>query len=130
MMNEEIFADFDVETEDKKVLKAHKSVLAVSSPFFFGLLNTKMKEKEDSVVMREVLRFIYSNEVENLSAIVNELVFAAEKYQLEGLKELCVDSIIEALNTENVFQSLMAADRLTKAEELKKKCVGMIVRYV
>lgn len=140
MMGDLHFADFIIETtetsNEKKVLKAHKHVLAFGSPFFYGMLTSDMQETqnnivkvtEDSVVMKEVLRFIYSNEVENLDAIANELVFAAEKYQIDDLKKMCLDNIIKTLNTENVLQTLVAADLLTKSEKLKEKCFEVIAR--
>lgn len=109
------------------------------SPIFYGMLTADMKESrsnvvkvpEDSIVMKEVLRFIYTgDDAENLSSIANELVFAAEKYQLEDLKQMCFASIINTLSTENVLQALLATDLLTKSEKLKSKCIEMIVRYV
>lgn len=136
MFYDEIFADFEVETSDKKVLKVHKNVLAFRSTYFFGMLTTDMKETqnnivtvpEDYIIMKEVLRFIYINEVESLTAIACELVFAAEKYQLDDLKALCIDSIMESLSIKNVLNALLASDRLTKSEKLKHKCIEMIER--
>lgn len=139
MLDAELFADFDMETSDKKVIKAHKGVLASRSPVFYGMLSSGMKETkynivkvpEDSVVMEEVLRFIYgANEVKNMNAIACKLAFAAEKYQLDELKKLCLAHIIKNLSTENVLQALLAADRLTGSEKLKVKCIGMIAWYV
>lgn len=137
MFDGEIFTDFEIKTSDKKVLKAHKSVLAVGSPFFFGMLTTDMKENneniakvpEDSAIMKEVLRFLYSSEVENLDSIAYELAIAAEKYQLVDLKEMCINSIIKTIDSENVLQTLMASYRL-KSSKLKDKCVEMIAKYV
>lgn len=136
MMIDAIFTDFIVVTSDRKVLKAHKSVLALRSKFFLGMLTSDMRETrsnvvkvpEDSVIMMEVLRYIYSNEVKNLRSLACELVFAAEKYHLDGLKELCLANIIKTLTTENTLQALLAADRLTKSEKLKQKCFEMIAR--
>lgn len=136
MMIDAIFTDFRVVTSDRMVIKAHRSVLALRSNFFRGMLTSDMREAqsnivkvpEDSAIMKEVLRYIYSNEVKNLSSLACELVFAAEKYQIDGLKELCLDSITKTLSTENTLQALLAADRLTKSEKLKAKCFEMIAR--
>lgn len=136
MFYDEFFADFKVETSDKRILTVHKNVLAFRSPYFFGMLTTNMKETRDNVVMvpedyiimKEVLRFIYCNEVKSLNTIACELVFAAEKYQLDDLKALCIDSIMESLSIKNVLNALMASDRLTNSEKLKHKCIEMIER--
>lgn len=84
---------------------------------------------EDSVIMVEVLRFIKTGKViENLKEIACKLVLAAEKYHLGELKEMCLDSIVGSLSTENVLQALMAADRLTESTNLKTACIQMIAR--
>lgn len=138
IFDEELFPNFDIETTEEtgvnKVLKAHTFVLAIGSPFFNGMLTTNMKERisnamkvtEDFVVMKEVLRYIYTREVQNLDVIANELVFAAEKYLLGQLKKICIDSIVNTLDLSNVLQALIASDRLTNAEKLQEKCVAMI----
>lgn len=137
MMSDKFFEDFDIETSDKKVLKAHKKVLAFGSPYFYRMLTNDMKEAqtsvkvpENSAVMVKILRFIYYHEVENLSAVNFDLALAAEKYQLDDLEEICIECIIKKLTIENVVETLLAAAQLTKAEKLKDKCFDMVSRYV
>lgn len=136
-MDEELFTDFKIETSTNQVIKVHRCILAASSPFFYAMLATKMKENESNVaklteeyaVIKEVMRFIYTGEVEDLSTMANELVFAAEKYQLDDLKQMCIAHIEQTLCTENVLQSLIAADYLTNSETLKANCIEAITRY-
>ena len=45
-------------------------------------------------VMKEVLRFIYTGEVDDIKAIGFELMVAADRFLLPRLKSLAVDSII------------------------------------
>ena len=139
MFGDRHLADFELKTSDGESLKAHKVILAARSPMFYAMLTTAMKEAKenytiipdfDSFVIEEVLRYIYYNEVENLDEYVGELVFAAEKYQLDGLKKLCVDKIILSLTKENVLEWLENADRLTKTGKLFKKCLNLIIKQV
>lgn len=115
MFNEALFTDFELKTKDGMKLKAHKAVLVARSPVFEKMLQHDMKEANEgitdvpdfeSLVMKEVLRYMYCNEIRGLEKIAHELIFAAEKYQLEELKEACIDEIIHSLSAENVLKSL------------------------
>lgn len=132
MLEGEAFADLKIETFDGKILTAHKHILAArSSAFKVKLADIEeniLKVPEDSSIMKQVLRFVYHQEVENLNEIARDLVFAAENYELKELKKLCIDSMIASLTTKNVLPTLMTAYRLTKSKLLKDKCFDMIAR--
>lgn len=105
------FADLELKASDGKVLKAHKSILATRSPVFCAMLKNDDRSSIyvpdfDSVVIKEVLRSIYYNEVENFDEIDSELILAAEKYQLEGLMEICSEliSMTDDADTETIPQ--------------------------
>ena len=102
------------------------------------MLTNNMKESKDNFVnvpdygsglMSEVLRFIYCNKVENLTAIAHKLNYAAEKYQLDGLKELCLEKIILSLSSENVLKSLVIANRVSNAKDLSDHCINHIISF-
>ena len=62
------------ESDSKKVIPAHKFVLAISSPVFFAMFYGQMVETKDSIDLsdceyEELFRFFYSDKV-NLSASV------------------------------------------------------------
>ena len=60
------------ESDSKKVIPAHKFVLAISSPVFFAMFYGQMVETKDSIDLseyEELFRFLYSDKV-NLSASV------------------------------------------------------------
>ena len=70
------FSDVEIITKDK-VIKAHKLVLCSRSPFFKTMLMTDMKEKQtgqvrlddentDPEVIDNVIKFIYTGQIENL----------------------------------------------------------------
>lgn len=130
-------ADFELKTKDNETLKAHRSIIAARSPVFFKMLTSDMEEAKqgwanvpdfDSIVMKEVLRFIYCNEVRDLNKIDYDLIFAAEKYQLDELKEICIDSMIAQLSSENVLKFAVIADHISKASKLFNSCVDWINR--
>lgn len=136
LFDDDFLADFELATNDKKVLKAHKVVLALRSRVFHAMLKNDTKEVKtgvveipdfDSKVMTEILRIIYTNKVDGLKEIAQDLIFAAEKYELDDLKETCIDSLIESLTTENVWQLLVVSDRVSKAERFFEKCSDFII---
>jgi speckle-type POZ protein len=118
-------------------LKAHKNILAARSPVLYAMLSGDMQEAQedfvrvpdfDSKVMKEVLRFIYCTQVENLDHISRDLIYAAEKFHIEELKEICMSNIIETLSTENVVDSLMISERLSNTKKIFVKCLDVIDR--
>jgi speckle-type POZ protein len=137
MFNDSTFTDFELKCSDGKVLKAHKVILVARSPVFHAILLNDMKEAQqgfaevfdfDSTVMKEVLRFIYSNQVEGLEKISNRLIFAAEKFQLEGLKEMCIDNIVANLSPKNVLRCLRLADRVSNSKKLVAGCIETAIK--
>jgi speckle-type POZ protein len=137
MFEDESLADFELECNDGKTLKCHKFILAARSPVFRTMLSVDMKESREgfvivpdlsSIVMKEVLRFMYCSTVENLDEVAKDLIFAAEKYELNKLKEICFDKINEGLSKANVIQTLHIANKISESEELFEKCARLIAR--
>jgi speckle-type POZ protein len=137
MFEDETFADFSLACSDDEVLKCHRFILAARSPVFRTMLSIDMKEAKErlvevpdfgSVVMKELLRFIYRDEVGDISEIASSLVFAAEKYELEKLKKICIKSMIRNMSEENVIESLLITEKIAGCEELYEECVDVILR--
>ena len=53
-------------------------------------------------IVKEMLRFIYINKIENLHNIAHELIMAADKYGIEDLKSLCEKSLSDSVNIDNL----------------------------
>lgn len=73
----------------------HKAILAARSPVFAAMFEHKMRESQsdrvdvadvDAEVMREMLRFMYTGQAPNLERMADDLLAAADKYQLDRLK--------------------------------------------
>jgi hypothetical protein len=54
-----------------------------------------------------------------------ELLNVAEKYELEGLKQKCIESLSVHLNVKNIFKCLILADRHNE-EILLRNCLGFV----
>ncbi|XP_017880179.1 protein roadkill-like isoform X2 [Ceratina calcarata] len=61
-------------------------------------------------VTEELLRYIYSDHVDNLDNFAPQLLSLAERFSLQGLKELCERNLIETITPENIASRLLVAD--------------------
>ncbi|OXU23128.1 hypothetical protein TSAR_012762 [Trichomalopsis sarcophagae] len=103
-----------------KEFPVHKNILSVRSPVFSAMFEANMRESIENVVevndsspeiMNELLQFIYTDNV-NLEVVpIMELLTAADKYQVEGLRVKCLESIMANLSTENFAEVLDIVDR-------------------
>jgi len=76
-------------------------------------------------VVMELLRFIYTGEVNNLQEISTDLMAAADKYELNRLKAICAEFMGENLSIETAPIVLKAAD-LYNMEDLKSEAIQFI----
>lgn len=120
-----------------KEFPAHKAILAARSPVFAAMFEHNMKEKRlnkvviDDVpenVLKEVLRFIYTGTIQNLIAMADSLLAAADKYDLERLKVMCEEALCGNLTIENAANILILAD-LHNAEQLKTQTLEFIISH-
>ncbi|KAJ8683706.1 hypothetical protein QAD02_019498 [Eretmocerus hayati] len=105
---------------DGKILFAHKILLSDLSDVFAAMLRHGTVEDLQKVikvedikyeVMFEVVRFIYTGEVCHLNKLAQELLIAADKYNLENLKVICGEYIVRSMNIDSVVDILILADR-------------------
>jgi speckle-type POZ protein len=127
------FIDISIICSDKEFM-AHRFVLAERSSVFKAMLTADMTEKKlsriviediDDATMQELLRFIYTKEVQNLETLAPKLLYAAEKYDLQELKSICASHLIEEVSEESVFENLVHADRHNE-QQLLNECMEFI----
>lgn len=118
-------SDVTVKTADGVKMKLHKFLMTARSTTFNQMFNIEMKEKEtgfveikdfDSDVLKELFRFIYYGQVENLDSIDVELYKAAQRYDIKDLPEICMESIVENINKRDVVELLELADVFKETE--------------
>lgn len=123
--------------------EAHKTVLCARSPVFLAMFQSNLTETQTNTVkingikpavFREVLRFIYTDEVEKLNELAEELMAAAERYMLDLLKEKCATHLATKITVESCAHLLLLAD-LHSATGLKtialdffRSCTGEVIQ--
>ncbi|XP_055329549.1 speckle-type POZ protein-like isoform X2 [Paramacrobiotus metropolitanus] len=132
-LDNNLFTDVVLVTPNRE-FKAHKSILSCRSQVFGAMFGHELEESKtnrvriDDVhddVLEEILRFIYTGKTPNLEKMADDLLAAADKYQLDRLKVQCEEALWNNLSVENVTDTLILAD-MHSAEQLKAAAIEFI----
>ncbi|CAL1285693.1 unnamed protein product [Larinioides sclopetarius] len=101
-------------------IPAHKTILSARSPVFAAMFAHSMNESLknemcitdiDESVLRALLKYMYTGKISNLTVdSAAELLFAADKCQLQDLKEVCSFYLKDAISPQNVWKILGLGD--------------------
>lgn len=93
---------------NNKIIKAHRSVLACSSPYFDSVLKHHRIIREqftisclDSDIFNRVLNFMYTGEITIEHSSVEELLKLADHFILTKIIEYCIEFLGTKLNLDN-----------------------------
>ena len=130
---------YDLEVScDEEVFPCHQAILSARSPVFLAMFQADMVEKQSKKVIitdvkkevfREMLRFIYTGKVssdDSLKELARDLLFAANKYQLDLLKKLCEAQLCSTLDGSNCLELLVVGD-LHEATNLKTMALESVL---
>jgi speckle-type POZ protein len=118
LFNRKSLSDVVIEVQQEK-FEVHKAILAAHSPVFLTMFHSDLTEKQtntlkiegiEPAVFKEVLRFIYTDQVEKLDELAVELMAVADRYMLELLKSKCEAHLAGKITVENCVDLLMLAD--------------------
>lgn len=134
LINNKQYSDFVFICSDGGKIHVQKAYIAVHCEAFATMIAAGMTETEtnsatitdiDSETMLELVRFLYCGQVKNMKEVEDRLVIAANKYGLTLLQKLCVSSMMETLDNDDVMEVFKIAD-LVGEENLKEYCVDHI----
>ncbi|XP_065204070.1 speckle-type POZ protein-like [Planococcus citri] len=130
---DEDFSDVTISVKGKNY-PAHKLILAARSSVFKAMFKNDMQESQtnhititdmEQEIFEEMLQYIYTGKMPNLHEWAFELLPAADKYDLEGLKNACERLLLTKISAENACKILVLAD-MHNAEELKAHALRFI----
>lgn len=107
---------------------AHKAVLAARSPVFQSLFERLARENRPNTILindlsyevvQELIAFLYSGKV-NLVSL--ELLSAAERYSIKGLKRICTKTLVKKLSMSTCVDTLIAS-HVNKCPDLETAAV-------
>jgi speckle-type POZ protein len=131
-LTDDKYADFVFKVENEKIA-AHKNILAARSPVFDAMFQHDMQENRTNeteitdvtpAAFKALLRFIYTGhcQVRNLA----ELLVAANKYDIQDLKEIFANELRKKLTVDNAVYLLILSD-LHQANDLKDGAIRFII---
>ena len=137
LFNDKEFSDVQIECAEE-IFNCHINILSTRSEVFRAMFYSDMTENKtkkvaikgiDSDVAREMLHFIYTGGVSGqfLKEKPKELLAAAERYQLDVLKNICEDHLCANLQIKNAVEHLVFGD-LHQASKLRMMAMKMIAR--
>ena len=100
-------------------IQCHKMILTSRSVVFDAMFSHDTKENRsgkiviedfDINVVQGMLEYIYSGHVKDIKLIASDLLVAADKYDLQNLKKLCVTSLCINMNCSNVLDILVLSE--------------------
>lgn len=103
---------------NNKVIKAHRNVLACSSPYFDSVLKHHRIAREELVVncadtdtFNKILNYFYTGEITVDYSNVEELLKLADHFIVGGIIEYCAEFLGSKLNLENCLFTLFLTSR-------------------
>ena len=117
-----------------RVFPCHQFLLAARSPVMRATFQSPMLEAATRrVEIRDLspdivdamLTFMYTGDVPNPAEMASELLEAAERYQMDQLKDMCEQELIGTMNIDNALALLFLGDRY-HAPELRRKAVELL----
>ncbi|CAL5011200.1 unnamed protein product [Urochloa decumbens] len=130
---------------DGEVFAAHAIVLGMRSSVFKAEFYGPLREQRDQRitikdiqpdVFRALLHFIYTDSMlpsmddldrEEWKELIQQLLVAADRYDVQGLKSVCENALCERLDVETVAAMLALADQ-QNCNKLKSACIDFIIR--
>ncbi|XP_038209289.1 ARMADILLO BTB ARABIDOPSIS PROTEIN 1-like [Zerene cesonia] len=120
LLDDPIGADFVIESEDGEKFQVHKLLLTAHSEVFRAMLKEDTAETKNGWVklievgkedLQHLLTFIYTGTLKNLDDInFFNMLILADRFNLEGLRELSEHALIQQLSIDNALEMLAVAD--------------------
>jgi len=132
LMDDKTNCDLQI-TVKKQKIDAHRSILTARSPVFAAMLKHDMSEKRtnsvtisdiDAPVFTEMLRFMYTGDCD-VGNSAEDLYAAADKYDIQDLKEMCEENMRNNLDVDNAVRFLILSDAY-QSKNLKERAIAFI----
>ena len=130
-------SDFTIKVGVDGLFKVHKSILAIQSPVFDTMFDSKMQENVSGEMIitdfsagavDDFLHFIYNGEVRSFSNAM-ELFALAEKYEVPALKEISENIIEVSLKKSNALE-IFNLGHLYDSDRLKRSALKKIGNFI
>lgn len=125
LLTDREFCDITLNVKDPE-FKAHRNILAARSSVFAAMFKHETSEKQSGIVsipdcdpesFQEFLEYLYSGYLKNISFRSAFCLYkTADKYDIQELKEFCVEYMEHNLTVENIFDVVALAAEFDEME--------------
>ena len=139
LLESQIMADVKFIVKDKE-MAAHAAILASASPVMAAMFEPgKFKEGQSRTVevtdiepnvFQQLLRFVYTGNAPLMKedSVAEQLLIAANKYQMDKMKAECEDTLIDKITLDNAVRFLVTA-HLYLAPNLKEASMKCLMKH-
>jgi speckle-type POZ protein len=122
---DEKYTDFVFKVKNEKIA-AHRVILGARSPVFAAMFQHDMQENKTNeteitdvtpAAFKALLQFIYTGDCQ-VGNLAGDLLIAANKYDIQDLKQSCAKKLVKKLTVDNVVDVLIFSD-FHRANDLK-----------
>ncbi|KAL1399196.1 hypothetical protein pipiens_002251 [Culex pipiens pipiens] len=127
------FGDVTILIDGQRFL-AYKGILSARSAVFAAMFKHPMQESTENCIaisdvepgaFKELLRYIYTDQLTCLETMAQKLYQAADKYDIQTLKSLCRCHILKKMSSETAADTLVLAD-MHGDKEMKSHALGFL----
>uniref|UniRef100_A0A8D8NVH5 Speckle-type POZ protein-like n=1 Tax=Culex pipiens TaxID=7175 RepID=A0A8D8NVH5_CULPI len=127
------FGDVKILIDGQRFL-AYKGILSARSAVFAAMFKHPMQESTENCitindvepgVFKELLRYIYTDQLTCLETMAQKLYQVADKYDIQTLKSLCRCHILKKMSSETAADTLVLAD-MHGDKEMKSHALGFL----
>lgn len=120
----------------EEIIPCHRNILAARSEIFEAMFEHNMTENKtreveikdfDFETVKSMILFIYTGEVEYNQDNAKQLIMAADKYALHGLKKKIEDALLKTVKIENAIDMFVLGDGV-HADNLRDVSKEVIVK--
>lgn len=126
-------ADFTIECRDGSMMKVHRHIL-LSRCLALGRKFSKFNHVEeirvltaDPRVVREMVRFIYTNELDETDGIEKDIIEIAAKLEVEGLATACTSKLLKNISVESAVKCLILGHQ-NNLIDLKSRSMPFVIK--
>ncbi|CAG9806594.1 unnamed protein product [Chironomus riparius] len=128
--DEKLFTDMTFLCSDGIEIQAHRFAIFASSSVLKNMINLGPNsiievDDIDSETMTEILRYIYTDEVNDIDDFAPKLIYGAIKYELDELTKLCKETVAKNISFKNAIEYFLLADKFDM-KDLLDCCINFI----
>ncbi|WAR27978.1 BTBD2-like protein [Mya arenaria] len=133
MLDNDVLSDVTILAgEDKQEVRCHRFMLASRSPVFYKMFCGSLPEAGvveipdfDAAVLKMMVRFMYTGEIELMPDSVTAVMYAANKYDILPLSKRCKTFLKKNIDVETVCIILEQALKIEE-NDLIQQCLSFI----